>query len=186
MRRLPLSCCVLVERCGDAGVEIAAGSLHPIPMSAAGGARESLSGWHVEEDRDVGRESTGRQIVCGAERCLGESTSTDLIRVRGKKKPIEENDRSLLQRRPDFLRDELGARCNEQQRFRFGSHLSRRVEKCVANEITKLRPTGLSERDGIQSRSFKSDREPSHLRGLTRTLGSLENNQPSLPHVSRA
>jgi hypothetical protein len=101
----------------DALVELVCDLLDSVAAPAGIRTAETLLDCDVEQQSQVWDEAARRQAIRGAHLRFGETAAYDLIRIRRQEKTIDENYRSLLERRPDLAGDQLGARGHEEKSF---------------------------------------------------------------------
>src|SRR5688500_11183329 len=103
----------LPESRADASVKFRSGFLHSVAVPARIRARKTVHYRNVEQQRQVRYQSSRGQSVRGTHFFLRESSARDLVRVRRKKKTIEQNDGTSGERRADLAPRQFRARRHE-------------------------------------------------------------------------
>ena len=122
-------------------------------------------------------------MICRPQIIVRQLTSGTLIRIRGEKKPVDEDDRSACERRTNLARDELGTRRHEQQRFRGGLEIRRRIEEDATNLVADRGAARFTHRDDLARVCAKPVGQQAKLRALPRTVRAFENDEAATRHA---
>src|SRR5688500_7901491 len=109
-----------------------------------------MSRRNIEQQGEVGYQSTSRQPVRGPNLVFAEAAPRHLIRVSRKKETVEQNQRAVVERRTYFTRDELRARRHEQERLGCIGKLALGIEQNLPNRVTDRSATRLTQREARQ------------------------------------
>lgn len=121
--------------------------------------------------------------IRGAYFLLRQSASYDLVSISRKKKPIEQNDVSVVQGGPNLAGDKLCAGSHEEKRLGSRGDLLFGVEKNFADRVANRCSARLA--DGYYGRPFFTEplSEQANLGGFSGALGTLKNDQLASRHT---
>src|SRR6202022_1111383 len=112
---LPLWIRELTEGVSHLLVKIVARPFYPVALAPRVCSIESVRGVDIEEECEIGNKAAGCEPVGGADFGLGQPAPDDLICVCRQEEPVDQHSIQFFQRWKYFPRDQLGARCHEQQ-----------------------------------------------------------------------
>lgn len=129
VQALPVPCSKSGECALNARVKIVAKLFDTVWSAAMGGARHSFGRFDLQHDCEIGNQSRNRERIRRANFLFRKSASIDLIRVSGKEEAIHQYNYTALERRVDFVSNELGSRSHEEKRFGTRSDVLLRIEE---------------------------------------------------------
>src|SRR4051812_7313582 len=115
MRLLPLRLREVAKRISNPFVEIIGGAFDTVAFAARVCSLEAFCWRHVQEQRQIGHKRGRRETIGGANLRFRQASSNDLVRVRRKKKTIEQNYVAVVQRGPYLACNQLRTRRHEQK-----------------------------------------------------------------------
>jgi nickel/cobalt transporter (NicO) family protein len=139
---------------------------------------------HVEQERQVGTKTTGRERLQLAQSRQGEAAAVTLVGERGVGMSGVQDEETAGQRRPDDLGHELRTRCAEQQRI--GPRIERRVvgqvvQEDAADALADRRAARLASGEGLDPERLQGGAEPLRHQRLARAIGTLHGDEPPAP-----
>ena len=167
-------------------MELVIGTLHPVARATGIGTAQALGRRQIDEERDIGDKPARRQSVGGADFRLWQAAPEYLVGVRREKKSVNQNGSSFDEIGQDLPCYQLGTGGHEQKRFSCSSYLLLGMEKNVPDVISDRSPTGLPHRNAWNPSLGELFGEKPYLSCLPRSLGALENNEPTPLHLRKA
>jgi hypothetical protein len=164
-------------------VKIIARPFYSIPFASRIRPIQSVRDVDIEEESKIRHKTGGGEPVGGTDFALWKSAPDDLIRICRQEKPIDQYDIKFLQGWNDLPRDQLGARCHEQQRFGRRGELLILVKHNVPNGISDRRAAWLAHSDARNSSLRQTLGQKPDLSRLPRAFGSLEDDQLPAGHA---
>jgi hypothetical protein len=165
-------------RVADLLLERAALALEAVGVATAGGGLVEIE---LEQERDVRLEAAGGEAVHARDLVHPQPARAALVGERRVEVAVGHDDLALLERRPDRLRDELGAGRREQQRLGARADLERRVLQHVAKALADGRAARLAHGHGALAEgvaqelglgrlarpvhALEGHEQPTHIRG---------------------
>ena len=174
---LPLGGRESAEFSGDADVKRVGRALDAIVRATTRYARETLIGRQIEQQGKIGSQAGRRHPIRGREIGVENAAARTLIRVRGEKEAVDEDDRPRLESRPQHALHQLRTRRHEQKRFGSRDDVGLWIEQDPSNLVAENRPAGLAHGDDLVSTGDQPLRQQSELGAFPRALRAFENYQ---------
>ena len=174
---LPLGGRESPEFSGDADVKRVGRALDAIVRATTRYARETLIGRQIEQQGKIGNQAGRRHPIRGREIGVGNAAACTLIRVRGEKEAVDEDDRPRLESRPQHALHQLRTRRHEQKRFGSRYDVGLWIEQDPSNLVAENRPAGLAHGDDLVSTGEQPLRQQSELGTFPGALRAFEYDQ---------
>jgi UDP-glucose 4-epimerase len=158
----------------DATTEVAALAFDAVTVPAD--ARCRRVGVDLEDERDVGEQSAGRDAVELVDLVQPEAAGDALVSERRVDVPVRDHRFSSLERRTDHAADELGARCGEESRLGPWAHLDA-LQQQSAHLLAERRPARLARRDYIEPPRAQCVGQQLRLRRLSGPVQAFEGHE---------
>jgi len=129
---------------------------------------------NIENERQIGPEPAGRELVDALDLLDAQAAGTALVRQRRVEDAVGDHDLSVVECRPDHLGHELGPGGGEQQRLRALVDLDLGILQQLADALAYRGSARLAHRDGALAERLA---EEARLGGLARAVDSLERDE---------
>ena len=170
-----------VERVRDPMVEVVIRGFDTVSRAPAVGTRQGSLHRQPQQQRKIGDEAPRRKSVGRRHVGVRKTTSSNLVRVSRKEKPVGDHDQPIRQRGPDVAVYQLGPRGHEEQCLGSGGKPGSRLEQQATDLISNRCSARLPDAkvgDPARSKRFA---EASDLGGLSDPLDALEDYELAAP-----
>ena len=165
---------------GDGGEEGLVLHLQAIrPLAAAGLARAAGARVDVEQQRAVGHQAAGAELVDGAHGLDSQAARRALVGQRRVDEAVEQDPGAGLEQRAHPLADELGAGGRVEQRLGGPVDPQRRVLDQRADALGELDAAGLAQQLDVDAALAQLPQQAVGERGLARPVEPLDRDQPA-------
>ena len=106
---LPLWIRELTKGVSNLLVKIVSRPLYSVAFSTRVRSIEPVRGVNIEEKCEIGNEAGGCEPVGGADFCLGQTASHDLVCIRRQEEPVDQHNIQFFQGWKDLPRNQFGA-----------------------------------------------------------------------------